>query len=75
MAVTEDKPKRGRGRPPGKSEGESVTFKLPKDHYAYLRYLVTERKRLGDTVNDAARHILIRELDAMMTDDYHKKGV
>ena len=66
-------PKRPVGRPPGKGEAESVTFTLPKDHYDYLRRLVYEKKRLGRSVNDAARYILIRELDAMLRDDYHNK--
>jgi len=68
-----NEPKRPVGRPPGKAEREAVTFTLPKDHYAYLRYLVHEKKRLGRSVNDAARHILIRELDEMQQGGYHKK--
>jgi len=68
-----DEPKRV-GRPRGKSEAAPITFALPKDHYVYLRYLVNEKKRLGRSVNDAARHILIRELDEMMKDGYENKG-
>jgi hypothetical protein len=67
--------KRSVGRPRGTSERQAVTFKLPKDHYAYLRYLVVEKKRLGISVNDAARFILIRELDAMFNDGYHAKEI
>jgi hypothetical protein len=73
--MAEERPKRPVGRPPGKAETEAVTFQLPRDHHAYLRFLVVEKKRLGNTVNDAARHILIRELDAMLRNDYHKKGI
>jgi hypothetical protein len=40
-------------------------FSLPRGHYDYLRRVVHEKKKLGRSVNDAARHILIRELDAM----------
>ncbi len=72
--MAEDGPKRRVGRPPGKSDTERVTFTLPKDHFAYLRYLVAEKRRLGNSVNEAARHILIRELDAMLRGDYHKQG-
>jgi hypothetical protein len=68
-------PKRPVGRPRGKGEAEPVTFTLPTDHYVYLRHLVQDKKRLGRSVNDAARHILIRELDAMFKADYHKKEI
>jgi hypothetical protein len=58
--------KRGPGRPPGKGpKGGDVVFRLPRGHYDYLRRIVHQKKRLGHSVNDAARHILIRELDAM----------
>lgn len=56
--------KRGRGRPPGKSDAGSISFKLPKGHFTYLERLVTLEKRLGDSVHDAARQLLIAELDA-----------
>lgn len=56
-------------------EAEQVTFTLPKDHYDYLRFLVQEKKRLGRSVNDAARHILIRELDEMQQGGYHLKEI
>ena len=68
-----NEPKRPVGRPPGKGEAELVSFTLPKDHYDYLRHLVHDKKRLGRSVHDAARHILIRELDAMFKADYHNK--
>jgi len=50
-----------------------VTFSLPKDDYAYLQMLVREKKRLGRSVNDAARQILIRELYEMRRTEFHKK--
>lgn len=56
--------KRPRGRPPGRSDAELVSFKLPKAHFDYLHKISVVEKRLGDSVHDAARHILIRELDA-----------
>ena len=65
--------KRPRGRPPGKSDRSQVTFSLPKDDYAYLGILVRDKKRLGHSVNDAARHILIRELYEMRRTEFHKK--
>lgn len=68
-------PKRPRGRPPGKSDALEVWFKLPRHHYDYLRHLATEKKQFGDTVNDAAKYILIRELDAMFRSDFHKKEI
>ena len=71
--MAEEGPKRGRGRPPGKSERSQITFSLPKDDYAYLDMLVREKKRLGNSVNDAARQILIRELYEMRRTEFHKK--
>jgi hypothetical protein len=67
--------KRSRGRPPrGVQLTPSVSFTLPGDHYDYLRYLVEVKRRLGTTVNEAARYILIRELDKMLRARYHKKS-
>jgi len=61
-----EKAKRGPGRPPGTGpKNRDVVFTLPYGHYDYLRRVVHIKKRLGRSVNDAARHILIRELDAM----------
>jgi hypothetical protein len=71
--MAEEGSKRGRGRPPGKSERSQVTFSLPKDDFAYLQMLVRERKRLGRSVNDAARHVLIREIYEMRRTEFHKK--
>jgi hypothetical protein len=71
--MAEEGPKGRRGRPPGKSERSQVTFSLPKDDYAYLQMLVREKKRLGRSVNDAARQILIREVYEMRRTEFHKK--
>jgi hypothetical protein len=68
-------PKRPRGRPPGKSDAKDVWFRLPPHHYDYLRHLVMVKKRFGDTPNDAAKFILMRELDAMFRGDFHKKEI
>ena len=62
-----DQPQRPRGRP-RKPAAEKATrlgqvvLRLPDDDYAFLSYLVREKRRLGHTENDAARHILIREI-------------
>ena len=58
-------PKRGRGRPPGKSDARPVSFKIPTGEYEFLEAIVKKRKRLGDSVNDAARNILMGELRHM----------
>jgi hypothetical protein len=71
--MAEEGPKRGRGRPPGKSERSQVTFSLPKDDYAYLRMLVHEKKRRGKSVNDAARQIMLEEIYEMRRTEFHKK--
>jgi len=67
--------KRKRGRPPGKGDGREVKFKLPQHHYDYLLHLAVVRKRYGETANDAAKFLLIRELDAMFRGDFHKKEI
>ena len=67
--------RRPRGRPPKAAQiNPQVTFTLPDDHYDYLRYIVEVRRRLGTTVNEAARYILIRELDKMLRRRYHEQG-
>jgi hypothetical protein len=71
--MAEQASKRGRGRPPGKSERSQVTFSLPKDDYAYLQMLTRDKKRLGNSVNDAARQILIREVYEMRRTEFHQK--
>jgi len=68
----EGKNKGGRPRNPGGDE--PITFKIPRDHYDYLCHLVA-MGRLGTTQHDAARHIVIRELDAMLKAGYHKELV
>jgi hypothetical protein len=66
--------KRGRGRPPKAKRFPDIAFQLPEGHYEYLRDLVRVKRLLGDTENDAARFILIRELDKMMRGRYPRKG-
>jgi hypothetical protein len=68
-------PKRPRGRPPGKSGARKVWFTLPQSHFDYLKHLSEVKKRFGDTPNDAAKFILIRELDVMFQTDFHKKEI
>jgi hypothetical protein len=65
--------KRPVGRPPGKTERSQVTFSLPTDDYAYLQMLVREKKRLGKSVNDAARQIVVGEIYEMRRTEFHKK--
>lgn len=71
--MSEQVPKRKMGRPPGKGDDAPIKFKLPKGHYTYLRHLVVDKRRLGSSVHEAARFIVIRELDEMLKADYHKK--
>ncbi len=68
-----NEPKRPVGRPPGKPERYQVTFSLPKDDYAYLQMLVREKKRLGSSVNDAARRMVVSEIYEMRKTEFHKK--
>jgi hypothetical protein len=66
--------RRGRGRPPKPRKFPDIAFQLPEGHYQYLSDLVRVQRLLGETENDAARFILIRELDKMMRGRYPKKG-
>ena len=72
-----DEPRRRRPGRPSKDEKaprrRPLTVTLPDGHYDYLNYLVTAKRWLGSGVNDAARYILVRELEKMMHSDYHKK--
>ena len=70
----DEKSKRPRGRPPKEGNDEEVKLQVPKHHYDYLNYLVVRQNRLGKTVNEAALHILVRELDRMEQTGYHKKA-
>lgn len=71
--MSDASPKRSRGRPPKEGDDVSLTLKLPKDHHAYLRFIVMVKKRLGASTIEAAEHILIREINAMMESGYHEK--
>ena len=52
-----------RPRAPSKGAKNSpVAFQLPDGHYEYLSYVVRVSRRFGDTENEAAWFILIREL-------------
>jgi hypothetical protein len=68
--------KRARGRP-FKPPDADKTFEvtLPRQHYDYLEFLATKKRRLGITPKQAAEHILIRELDALFRADYHAKEI
>jgi hypothetical protein len=66
--------KRGRGRPKKETQDHPLLVRLPADHYEYLEYLVTVKRRLGTSATAAATYILIRELDKMMRTKYHEKG-
>lgn len=50
-----------------------MTFSLPKDDYAYLKMLAREKKRCGNSVNDAARQIVLHEIYEMRQTEFHKK--
>ena len=74
--MSDQTPKRGRGRPP-KAPDADRTFEvtLPRHHADYLEFLATKKRRLGITAKAAAEHILIRELDALFRADYHAKEI
>jgi hypothetical protein len=74
--MSDQLPKRGRGRPPKPPDADH-TFEvtLPRHHADYLEFLATKKRRLGITAKAAAEHILIRELDALFCADYHAKEI
>jgi hypothetical protein len=60
------------GRPPHRSKARPLTVSLPGETYDYL-VLLAKREKLGPSEQDIAAHIIIREVDLMMTIDYHEK--
>jgi hypothetical protein len=72
--MVESLARRGPGRPPKPKKFPDIAFQLPEGHYEYLQRLVRVNRLLGETENDAARYILIRELDKMMRGNYPKRG-
>ena len=73
--MSADQPKRGRGRPRKTVDKMPLKLWIPQHNFDYLTYLVERKSRLGGSVNEAAQHILIRELDALFRADYHKKEI
>ncbi len=74
--MSDQPPKRGRGRP-FKSPDADKTFEvtIPRHHFDYLEFLAIKKRRLGITAKQAAEHILIHELDALFRADYHAKEI
>lgn len=64
---------RGRGRPRKEKKTPNLAVTLPDGDYEYLRHVVRVMHQLGDTEDDAARVILIREIDKMRRGRYHKR--
>lgn len=63
--MSNDKPKRKRGRPKKEVEGIALTLKLAQHHYEYLRFLAVVKKRYATSAVEAAEYILTRELDIL----------
>jgi hypothetical protein len=59
-------------RPKNRSKAESITVSLPRETWKYL-VLLASLGKLGQTENDVAAHILVREVDLMIAVDYHDK--
>jgi hypothetical protein len=66
--------RRGPGRPPKPKKTPPIVFQLPEGDYEYLTYVARVLHRLGDSENDVARSIVIREIEKMMRGRYHKRG-
>lgn len=68
--------KRGPGRPPKPKDADRpLTIDLPTHHFEYLEFITLKKHRLGTSAKEAAEHILIRELDAMMQAGYHTREI
>lgn len=61
-----------RGRPPNRSEPESLKVTLPRETFDYL-VLLAERGKLGSIENDVAAQILIAAHLQMDRDGFHDK--
>ena len=74
--MSEERKKRGRGRPRKDPEAD-VTFEvtIPRHHFDYLEFLALKKHRLATSAKAAAEYILVRELDEMFTGDYHAKEI
>ncbi len=59
-------------RPKHRSPARPLTLSLPGETYDYLVLLAT-REKLGPSEQDVAAHIIVREVDSMMAQDYHNK--
>jgi len=49
-----------------------IRFTLPRGEREYLRYLVETKGWFGSGLDDAARHILIREINKMRDSRRHE---
>jgi hypothetical protein len=72
--MADEEARRGPGRPQKPPRRyPDVVFQLPEGDYEYLRHVVRGLRQLGDTENEAARFILIRELDKMRRRRYDER--
>lgn len=65
--------RRRRGRPAKSRKYPDIAFQLPEGDYEYLQSVVRVLRQLGDSENDAARFIVIRELDKMRRRRYDNR--
>jgi hypothetical protein len=62
------------GGPPKKGEPKSFQITVPIPLWDYLTYLAT-RSVLGTSEHEVAVHILVRELNAMLSSGYHDRRI
>lgn len=64
----------GPGSKPNKGETHSFQVTLPKRLYGYLGYLA-QQSVIGVSENDVASYILLKNLDKMLREGFHKIDV
>jgi hypothetical protein len=57
-------------RPKNRSEARQITVSLPAQTFDYLVYLATNGQ-LGVSEADVAAHLLVKEVDMLLTIGYH----
>lgn len=59
-----------KGRPPNKGVPAQLKVTLPQFQHKYLT-LLAKRSKIGVTENEIATHVLVREIDNMISRGYH----
>lgn len=61
-------------RPENKQETETISVTLTVTACGYLNFLA-RNGILGPNANEIARHILLKEIDRMISEKYHDRAI